>query len=100
MTAIAAMAEAQSGSAPAPSAHFVQGLIRAAVAQTAAHVVYDGSYRRIPYPGGDVPAGIGVCSDLVIRAYRKVGVDLQVRVARGHEGGLCLVSAVVGPFTP
>jgi uncharacterized protein YijF (DUF1287 family) len=57
-------------------------LVAAAVAQTRAPVTYDGSYRRIPYPGGDVPGTIGVCTDLVIRAYRRVGVDLQVQV---HE---------------
>ena len=61
---------------------FAQALIQAAVAQTATPVTYDGSYRRIAYPGGDVPASIGVCTDLIIRAYRAVGVDLQVRV---HE---------------
>ena len=42
----------------------------------------DGSYRRIAYPGGDVPESIGVCTDVVIRAYRRVGIDLQVKV---HE---------------
>ena len=61
---------------------FAQGLIQAAVAQTSTPVTYDGSYRRIPYPGGDVPESIGVCTDLVVRAYRAVGVDLQLRV---HE---------------
>ena len=59
-----------------------QQLVAAAVAQTHARVVYDGSYRRIAYPGGDVPDTIGVCTDVVIRAYRKVDVDLQVKV---HE---------------
>ena len=57
-------------------------LVAAAIAQTRSSVVYDGSYRRIPYPGGDVPETIGVCTDVVIRAYRRVGVDLQVKV---HE---------------
>jgi uncharacterized protein YijF (DUF1287 family) len=57
-------------------------VVAAAIAQTHAHVSYDGSYRRIAYPGGDVPDTIGVCTDVVIRAYRKVGVDLQVKV---HE---------------
>jgi uncharacterized protein len=57
-------------------------LVAAAVAQTRSRVTYDGSYRRIPYPGGDVPETIGVCTDVVIRAYRRVGVDLQVKV---HE---------------
>ena len=79
--AIAATAGAQPRSA-APRSAFVTGLIRAAVAQTTAHVTYDGSYRRIAYPGGDVPPHIGVCTDLVVRAYRAVGVDLQERV---HE---------------
>jgi len=57
-------------------------LVAAAVAQTGSKVNYDGSYRSIPYPGGDVPETIGVCTDVVIRAYRHVGVDLQVKV---HE---------------
>lgn len=57
-------------------------LIAAAVAQTGSPVRYDGSYRRIGYPGGDVPPTIGVCTDVVIRAYRAVGVDLQQLV---HE---------------
>ena len=63
-------------------ARFVRELVAAAVAQTGKPVVYDGSYRRIPYPGGDVPEGIGVCTDVVIRAYRAVGTDLQREV---HE---------------
>ena len=57
-------------------------LVAAAVAQTFSRVRYDGSYRRIPYPGGDVPETTGVCTDVVIRAYRQIGVDLQVKV---HE---------------
>jgi uncharacterized protein YijF (DUF1287 family) len=72
-----ALAQAQD----APPA-FVRDLIAAALAQTGQRVVYDGSYRRIAYPGGDVPPDIGVCTDVVIRAYRAVGIDLQQRV---HE---------------
>lgn len=63
-------------------AAFVRQLIEAALAQTSERVDYDGSYRRIPYPGGDVPSSVGVCTDMIIRAYRAVGVDLQQRV---HE---------------
>jgi len=81
LAAAAVMAGAQPR-APMPRSTFVRDLIRAAVAQANERVVYDGSYRRIPYPGGDVPPDIGVCTDLVVRAYRAVGVDLQVRV---HE---------------
>lgn len=69
-------------SAQAQSPSFAERLVSAAVAQTAARVTYDGSYRRLAYPGGDVPASVGVCTDVVIRAYRGVGTDLQVKV---HE---------------
>lgn len=64
---------------------FASRLVAAAVAQTAAHVAYDGRYRRIPYPAGDVPANIGVCTDVIIRAYRAAGVDLQVKVHEDME---------------
>ncbi len=57
-------------------------LITAAIQQTKADVSYDGSYFRIKYPNGDVPAHLGVCTDVVIRAYRELGIDLQVLV---HE---------------
>jgi uncharacterized protein len=60
----------------------VSVLVDAAIAQTKQHVIYDGSYRRIGYPGGDVPADRGVCTDVIIRAYRAIGIDLQQRV---HE---------------
>lgn len=58
------------------------GLVEAAIDRTHHAVRYDGSYRAIDYPGGDVPADIGVCTDVVIRSYRALGVDLQVLV---HE---------------
>jgi uncharacterized protein YijF (DUF1287 family) len=61
---------------------FVDRLVAGAADQTSRPVLYDGSYRRIAYPGGDVPPGVGVCTDVIIRAYRKVGIDLQEKV---HE---------------
>ena len=45
-------------------------------------VTYDPSYFSIDYPNGDVPSDKGVCTDVIIRAYRKVGIDLQQLV---HE---------------
>jgi len=45
-------------------------------------VVYDPTYFNISYPNGDVPSDKGVCTDVVIRAYRKLGIDLQKEV---HE---------------
>jgi hypothetical protein len=59
-----------------------QTLAMAAEALTQQDVRYDPSYYSIPYPGGDVPSRVGVCTDVVIRAYRAFGVDLQKRV---HE---------------
>jgi uncharacterized protein YijF (DUF1287 family) len=61
---------------------FFDRLVVAAVERTHHMVRYDGAYVRIPYPGGDVPADTGVCTDEVIRAYRAVGIDLQKAV---HE---------------
>ena len=65
-----------------PQKAFLQRLVAAAVERTSHHVRYDTSYVRIPYPGGDVPAGTGVCTDEIIRSYRAVGIDLQKEV---HE---------------
>jgi uncharacterized protein YijF (DUF1287 family) len=61
---------------------FLEKLSAAAIERTHHIVRYDPKYVRIPYPGGDVPAGTGVCSDEVIRAYRALGIDLQKEV---HE---------------
>jgi uncharacterized protein len=61
---------------------FLRRLIAAAVERTHHSVRYVSAYVRIPYPGGDVPADTGVCSDEIIRSYRAVGVDLQKEV---HE---------------
>lgn len=61
---------------------FVDSLVAAAVARTYSEVRYDGSYQQLAYPGGDVPLDTGVCTDLIVRAYRAVGVDLQQLV---HE---------------
>ena len=52
-------------------------LVKAALERTRHSVRYDGLYISIPYPGGDVPSHIGVCTDVIIRSYRKIGIDLQ-----------------------
>lgn len=59
-----------------------QALVSAARKQIGVTVTYDGSYRTLRYPGGDVPSDRGVCTDVVIRAYRELGIDLQRSV---HE---------------
>ncbi|WP_202987898.1 DUF1287 domain-containing protein [Vibrio sp. S9_S30] len=58
------------------------GLVEAAMERTEHFVMYDGSYVSIPYPNGDVAANKGVCTDVIIRSYRTLGVDLQKQV---HE---------------
>jgi len=63
-----------------PERPVLERFVAAAVERTHHIVRYDGSYVRIPYPGGDVPASTGVCTDEVIRAYRAVGIDLQKEV--------------------
>ena len=61
---------------------FYEKLSDAAISITKDKVRYDGKYYTIPYPNGDVPKDRGVCTDVVIRAYRKLGIDLQKEV---HE---------------
>ena len=54
--------------------------MQAAISLEDASIEYDPSYFNIAYPNGDVPKNKGVCTDVVIRAYRKVGIDLQKEV--------------------
>ncbi len=61
---------------------FFSRLADSAFTLTKQVVLYDPAYVRIPYPNGDVPSDRGVCTDVVIRAYRKLGIDLQKEV---HE---------------
>ena len=55
-------------------------LVAAARAQVGATFLYDPSYQRIAYPMGDVPLERGVCSDVVVRAFRAIGIDLQAEL--------------------
>ncbi len=54
----------------------------AALELTKQRVVYDPTYFVIKYPNGDVPSDKGVCTDVIVRAYRKIGIDLQKEI---HE---------------
>lgn len=60
--------------------NFHKKLADSAFTLTLMKVYYVPDYVVIPYPNGDVAANTGVCSDVVIRAYRKMGVDLQKEV--------------------
>lgn len=64
-----------------------EALVSAARQQVGVTTGYDPAYRRLSYPGGDVPLNTGVCTDVVIRALRQQGLDLQQAVhqdMRGH----------------
>jgi uncharacterized protein len=63
----------------------VHKLSDAALERTQHAVRYDPAYVRIPYPGGDVPANTGVCTDEVIRSYRALGIDLQKELHEDME---------------
>lgn len=65
---------------------FGRKLAKAALAQTRDLVVYKDAYRQIAFPMGDVPAFYGVCTDVIVRAYRTLGVDLQVLVHKARIG--------------
>lgn len=56
---------------------FYDSLCVAARNQLKDKVRYDGSYYSMDYPMGDVPKGVGVCTDVVIRSYRELDIDLQ-----------------------
>jgi len=52
----------------------------AALAQVGVTTIYDPAYVQLRYPGGDVPRERGVCADVIVRAFRGIGVDLQQTV--------------------
>jgi uncharacterized protein YijF (DUF1287 family) len=74
--------DSNSGVAEAKPNSFEEKLATAAISIVNPTIVYTPNYVSIKYPNGDVPAKTGVCTDVVIRAYRKLGIDLQKEV---HE---------------
>lgn len=90
LTALASCTDSNAGTARAPVAAAPQAaaatstppLVIAARRQIGVTTRYDPAYVRLPYPNGDVPQDRGVCTDVVIRALRSQGLDLQRNV---HE---------------
>jgi uncharacterized protein YijF (DUF1287 family) len=70
----------------APASDFGARLAAVARRQTSHFVFYNPAYMKIGYPMGDVPAYFGVCTDVVVRAYRALGIDLQVQVHNSGAG--------------
>lgn len=63
-----------------------QDLVAAAREQIGVTLHYDPAYVKLAYPRGDVPIERGVCTDVVVRAFRQVGYDLQELVHRDMKG--------------
>ena len=61
---------------------FEEKLSEAAISIIDPSIDYDPAYFSIKYPNGDIPANKGVCTDVIIRTYRKLNIDLQKEV---HE---------------
>ncbi|MEO8026395.1 MAG: DUF1287 domain-containing protein [Bryobacteraceae bacterium] len=98
---IAALAAAQPGGSQSEVRRdFLKRLSAAAVERTHHIVRYEAAYVRIAYPGGDVPAATGVCSDEVIRAYRALGVDLQKEVHEDMMGNFAAYPRRWDPVRP
>jgi len=60
----------------------IKKVVDSAIEQTQQTVQYDPSYTKLKYPNGDVPIERGVCADVIVRAFRSAGIDLQKEI---HE---------------
>ena len=87
--------------------HFIQAqnnfyllLSNAACELTKQKVTYDPGYYNITYPNGDIPKDKGVCADVIIRAYRKVGIDLQKEVHEDMSNHFSLYPNIWGLAAP
>lgn len=67
---------------PDNASPLLKQMLEGAIAQAGVTTEYDPAYVALDYPNGDVPEKTGVCSDVVVRAFRKSGIDLQKEV---HE---------------
>jgi len=67
---------------PANAPPQLKQMLAGAIAQAGVTTSYDPAYVALQYPGGDVPETTGVCADVVVRAFRKAGIDLQKEI---HE---------------
>ena len=78
------------------SQSFNEKLSKAAIELTKQEVTYDPSYFSIPYPNGDIPSDKGVCTDVVIRAYRSLGIDLQKEVHEDMKSNFSIYPTIWG----
>lgn len=78
----------------------IRKLLESANKQTGITKNYDPSYTVIAYPNGDVPLEKGVCTDVVIRAFRNAGVDLQKEVHEDMTANFAVYPKKWGLKTP
>jgi len=71
---------------PANSSANLKLVVDGATDQVGKTTSYDPSYQKLDYPNGDVPIETGVCSDVIVRAFRKAGIDLQKDVHEDMKG--------------
>jgi len=79
---------------------YALSLSDAALTLTKIQVTYDPKYYRLNYPGGDLPPDRGVCTDVIIRAYRKQGTDLQKEVHEDMKANFSLYPKYWGLSRP
>lgn len=84
----------------AARADFANDLAQAAEERATHFVLYDPSYQSIDYPMGDVADNRGVCTDVVIRAYRALGIDLQQMVHEDMRGAFGRYPKIWGLSSP
>ena len=75
-------------------------MLDGAIAQAGVTTGYSPGYVALDYPGGDVPENTGVCSDVVVRAFRKAGIDLQKEVHEDMTAARSEYSNKWGPNKP
>jgi uncharacterized protein len=84
----------------APASRQAQTVAKSALTQIGKTLHYDPAYSQLAYPGGDVPLERGVCTDVVIRAFRSVGVDLQRLVHEDMRRAFALYPKLWGLSRP
>ncbi len=77
--------ETEVRSLPATSSAKLKLVIDGAIDQVGKTTGYDPSYQKLDYPNGDVPIETGVCSDVIVRAFRKANIDLQKDIHEDME---------------
>jgi len=78
----------------------VSRLLKGAYEQVGKTISYDPAYASIAFPGGDVPLDRGVCTDVIVRAYRGIGVDLQLLVNRDMHAAFAAYPRLWGLSRP